>query len=390
MNNQGKNPPLEKNGDIGSDASASTGDIYASGYFPKEFERRWSDLIDKRYYTILLITFVVNFSIVFYYSLNPPVINVEAESARIQQQYARLVLDKTEPLEEPAEKTEALPVEELKSDKTVAGSGGEGSGSGSGSGDEKAEQAAETRVGTVESRRADYSSETEKRRTSREQISREVSSKGLLGLLTSDGGTATGEGVADVLGDAGSGSQKNLDEVLGNLDGLKTTGQSTSGSGGSGTGSGSGDRSQRGGRAAGGGGIDDLISGKEEAKSAQISRKGNIVVEKVSSIADEKGIKSESRDADKVSEVINAHNAAIQYCYQRELKQNPDLKGKLVVRFTIMPNGKTTNVKIVSSTLNNSRVERCIISRIERWDDFGVIDASKGDATFRQVYTFGY
>ena len=87
---------------------------------------------------------------------------------------------------------------------------------------------------------------------------------------------------------------------------------------------------------------------------------------------------------------LSLNNSAIQYCYQRELKRDPNLKGKIVVRFTIDISGKVRIVNIISSTLNNARVERCVVSRIQRWDDFGAIDASKGSESFRQVYTFGY
>ena len=121
-----------------------------------------------------------------------------------------------------------------------------------------------------------------------------------------------------------------------------------------------------------------------------MKRKGSIIVSNISAVANEQGKKSDCRNSDEVSEVVNSHNAAIQYCYQRELKRNPDLKGKLVVRFVINPSGKVKDVKIISSTINNPRVERCVVNRIRRWDDFGAIDPAKGDATFRQVYTFGY
>ncbi len=222
--------------------------------------------------------------------------------------------------------------------------------------------------------------------SSREQISQEVSSKGLLGLLTGSGSNAQGEAVTDVLGEA-AGGQGDLDKVLGNLDGLKKSGKSTAGSI---IKQGNGQIAQKGTRSTETGGIDELLVEKGQAKSTDIQRTGNIVVEEVSEVADERGIKSESRDSDKVSEVVNGHNSSIQYCYQRELKQNPDLKGKLVVRFTIGPDGKIKDVKIISSTLNSPSIERCVLSRIKRWDNFGAIDPAKGDATFRQVYTFGY
>jgi len=93
------------------------------------------------------------------------------------------------------------------------------------------------------------------------------------------------------------------------------------------------------------------------------------------------------RDPDAVSAVVNSHNDAIEYCYQRELKRTPDLRGEISVRFTIDTEGKVISAQIVSSSLNNPEVERCVLSRVRRWDDFG---PAKVEATFRQVYTFGY
>jgi hypothetical protein len=46
--------------------------------------------------------------------------------------------------------------------------------------------------------------------------------------------------------------------------------------------------------------------------------------------------------------------------------------------------------EVLSSTFNDETVESCILNRIHKWDDFGVIEPEKGDATVRQVYTFGY
>ena len=84
------------------------------------------------------------------------------------------------------------------------------------------------------------------------------------------------------------------------------------------------------------------------------------------------------------------HVKAIKYCYERELKRFPTLKGKVAVRVTVNPEGAVKHVEIVSSTLNNDRVERCIVSRIRLWKDFKAIDPKEGDVTFRQVYAFGY
>jgi hypothetical protein len=40
--------------------------------------------------------------------------------------------------------------------------------------------------------------------------------------------------------------------------------------------------------------------------------------------------------------------------------------------------------------MNNERVERCILARIQLWKDFKPIDSEEGDMTFRYSYAFGY
>ncbi|MBN2089575.1 SUMF1/EgtB/PvdO family nonheme iron enzyme [candidate division KSB1 bacterium] len=107
---------------------------------------------------------------------------------------------------------------------------------------------------------------------------------------------------------------------------------------------------------------------------------------------DQNGATTETtgRDFNSIFPVIKRHQASINYCYERELKRNPNLKGKVVVRFTVSPKGNVSEVTVVSSTLNSDAVQQCIVSRISRWNDFGEVDASKGDATFRHVYVFGY
>ena len=385
MINQGGDPLFNSKNEVSNDFWLNA--AYSSGYPQIDFRRKLKDVIDKRFLLIWLASFIVHFSTALYFSINPPNPQFHrSEIDRIQKQFATLVLEKEIEVEtaEPENiVTDNIVSEGVQVSSNIAsgrsvGTQGDAQSEaiGGGSGDEAVSES--DGFGSV--------SGSDTRRASREKISREVSSKGLLGLLTGSGSNAQGESVSDVLGDAAN-TQNNFDKVMGDLDGLKKSGKATPGSA---LNQGKGRRSQKGNRSTAGGGIDSLVSGKEQVVSAAIQRKGNIVLEKVSSIADERGIKTESRDPDRVSEVINGHNASIQYCYQRELKQNPDIKGKLVVRFTVTPAGKVTDVKIISSTLNNSRIERCVLTRIKRWDDFGQIDSSKGDATFRQVYTFGY
>lgn len=385
MNNQGAHLSFNDDKHVNFDFRMERDSI--SGYLPKEFQRKLFDQFDQRFSIILLVSFIIHFSFAFYYALNPPdtAIN-QADIERIQQKFAKLVLSQ-DILAEPTEADQKLVVSEqsanaqkIKPDgerisggKGIAGASNIDSGAG-------AERSSSGYRGGA--------SGTGRGGSSQDQISEQVSSQGLLGLLTGSGKKTKGSAVADLLGDK-AGSDRDLDAVLGGLDQLKKSGKAAGGAG-AGDGSTAYSRTRKGERTTTGSGIDGLIEGIGEVKSQDIARKGNIVVEDISSIEDERGIKSESRSADAISAVVNSHNSSIQYCYQRELKDNPDLKGKLAIRFTITPEGKVKDVNIISSTLQNARVERCVVSRISRWDDFGPIDPAKGDATFRQVYTFGY
>lgn len=371
------------------------------GSFPKEFERQWGDLIDRRFALIFLVSFIFHFTIALYFAYNPPKNEISFKDIKkIQNNYVDLILKKPVIEEKPekADFAEAITknetLEETESeDKAISSNDQKATNTGwddqtvaTGNGDRTA-ATRESKVRVAESQLMKHDFGKESFPKTRKRISTEVSSKGLLGVL-SGGSESAGDEVADLLGE-GTEGEGSLNNVFNRLEGIEVTragSKDTRGDGGPGKNT----HSVKGTRTKSGIGVNNIISGRSTAKSTSVKRKASIVVSEISSVANEEGIKSDGRNSDEVSEVVNKHNDAIQYCYQRELKRNPSLKGKLVVRFTIAPNGKVKEVTLISSTLNNSWVDRCVINRIHRWDDFGAIDPVKGDAVFRQVYTFGY
>ena len=86
--------------------------------------------------------------------------------------------------------------------------------------------------------------------------------------------------------------------------------------------------------------------------------------------------------------MINSHNDAIEYCYKKEAKLNPNLKGDVLVEFTIQFNGRVRSVRVIQSSLRSKKVESCISGRIRGWR-FKPIDRSEGDVKVRQKYIFG-
>ncbi len=68
-----------------------------------------------------------------------------------------------------------------------------------------------------------------------------------------------------------------------------------------------------------------------------------------------------------VARTIRRGMGAIRTCYQRALKRNPDLSGKVVVRLMINTMGKVTSVEIDSDSVGDNQVTSCIKSYASRW-----------------------
>ena len=67
-----------------------------------------------------------------------------------------------------------------------------------------------------------------------------------------------------------------------------------------------------------------------------------------------------SLDRSQVDAVIKRNLSKFRYCYQRELTKNPELGGKVTVKFTIAKNGQVSAAKTKVSSVANSAVEGCL------------------------------
>ena len=72
-------------------------------------------------------------------------------------------------------------------------------------------------------------------------------------------------------------------------------------------------------------------------------------------------------DKKTISRVIRRHRNEIKYCYEKELKNNKNLEGKIVIQFTIDGTGTVRVASTRESTLNNKQVEACINAKIKHW-----------------------
>jgi outer membrane biosynthesis protein TonB len=72
-------------------------------------------------------------------------------------------------------------------------------------------------------------------------------------------------------------------------------------------------------------------------------------------------------DRDVIARVIQSQLGQIRYCYERQLSANPELYGKVLVKFTIGGTGNVVAQMVGNTSLNNAMVEGCILRRIAGW-----------------------
>lgn len=72
-------------------------------------------------------------------------------------------------------------------------------------------------------------------------------------------------------------------------------------------------------------------------------------------------------DREVIAQYIKTQLGQILYCYERQLSANPNLYGKIAVKFTIAGSGSVETQSINDTTLKNSSVESCILSKISKW-----------------------
>lgn len=355
--------------------------------FPKVYKRTFSDFFDKRYYSTLFSSLAVHALLVIYFLLNPFPLDKSDQISQIHERFLKTLQERAKMAKarttkfEFASRVPDKPVEEIKEVVKPKKSSVKKESSAPKTVKVEPKKSAisdkEAKLVEREARRA----RARARRSSNKELAASMGSKGLLGLLTSTSTIAHGAEVENILGEAGRANQ-DLDKALANLSGITVGGPKVRGAG---------SGSVKGGRATGNSDIGDLVGGLGDAQSGSIERTGDLVV-----VTGESSVEGTSkggmagRTPEDVQMVVLKHNNSIQYCYDRELRRNPNLKGKVIVRFTITPQGTVKNVKVVSSNLGNRKVESCIVSRVRRWSDFGPIDRKFGDTTIKQVYAFGY
>ncbi|HKT74212.1 MAG TPA: AgmX/PglI C-terminal domain-containing protein [Steroidobacteraceae bacterium] len=71
-----------------------------------------------------------------------------------------------------------------------------------------------------------------------------------------------------------------------------------------------------------------------------------------------------ARSHEEIELVFDRNKGAIYALYSRELRERPELQGKLVLELTIAPGGDVTMCRVVSSDLSDPELEKKIVARV--------------------------
>lgn len=88
-----------------------------------------------------------------------------------------------------------------------------------------------------------------------------------------------------------------------------------------------------------------------------------------------------ARSSEEIQMVFDRNKGTLNAIYNRALRQNPTLAGKVVLKLTIAPDGTLSQCELVSSELNDPDLERKLIARVQLFD-FGKKSAAPTTITY--------
>lgn len=121
----------------------------------------------------------------------------------------------------------------------------------------------------------------------------------------------------------------------------------------------------------------------KSGKKREVAVRGKV---KIKRLRNDEMVGTGVLDSNSVSSVVRRRSRAIKNCYEKRLKLNNKLKGKVKVRFTIEQSGRARKVSVVSDSTGDPAVGKCIASQIKRWR-FPKPDGGSVTVAFPFVFT---
>ena len=95
----------------------------------------------------------------------------------------------------------------------------------------------------------------------------------------------------------------------------------------------------------------------------------------------DRGERTAGRSIEEIQMVFDRNKGAIYSVYNRALRKDPTLQGKIVLRLTIAPSGKVTRCELISSELHDAAIGKKITQRIKLFN-FESKDVSEVTITY--------
>jgi TonB family protein len=110
-------------------------------------------------------------------------------------------------------------------------------------------------------------------------------------------------------------------------------------------------------RNTGGGGIGDRATTKVESPVESLAVAGGAAQRTGES-------NKAARSREEIERVFDVNKGSIYALYNRALRQNPALQGKVVLKLTIEPDGRVSSCEVVSSELGDKELEQKLVQRV--------------------------
>jgi TonB family protein len=301
------------------------------------------NLSDSRFPLIALLSILLHGLLIYVLHTTKvkPVENLVIE--KVPERFAKLIVEKPIPKEKPTASTTSKAQKQAETEKS-----------------ESSKETPQETEQTPEQKAARRVAATKKVAARAARVEKKIRTVGVLGMLTGTGATAKGPSVVDVLGKANKGKEsfQDLEKQIADMGGLskakdidvldkklvksKDIAINHKES------------------------IDDLIAGIGAVETKSLSKKGDFVIQRPQSI---EGAASSSakRDNSAINRVVSSHKTSVRMSYEKYLKRDPNLAGKITVRFTIAADGSVSSVQVLENSTGSKSLERDIVRKIRMW-----------------------
>jgi TonB family protein len=328
--------------------------------FPKKYRRGLFSQLERRFLIIFGSLIVIFYTTVGLMSvfIKESAAPSEKEILKIQERYARLVLNQPKPEVKKVDegKVTSSKVETKESEKEEV------------TDKPKVEREKETFV----EKQKRKESGVEERRQVREQVSKQIQSSGIFAAITAAGSSGGSGGMeSDLLGNVSSGTQ--------DLSGLAISKGSFATKSDVST-----ELSAKKGSAVKGVGIEKQAL--ERAEVTQVASTGSVNITSQQPEVTGESASHADRSQAAIQRVVNREVQRLKRVYEDWLKRDPSLSGSITIKFIILPSGSVSNVSVVKSSTNNSEFDETIIRYIKRWQFPAVPESGPVEVVYPFVF----